>query len=325
MKTRIAVLTVMLLALLMGCAKKLSPEQQAQADALRGELAVVTKEVTDAAASSEQYSGGFLKLLTTMRLEILRTNQALIQQRIHAIESGTPVTVATTVTNPDQSLAKSLADEIMKQTITTEDADRKAAGYTGGLLGMMALMNAATERNTLAMLRQRFLVAKYGLAALPAVSPPKEDLTSSASAAEAHPKIAAIPEEPPAAKDPEIQLREQILDPILLGKKFTKQNYQDYIFFDIKFDPKGLDRPARAIKGLLRFTDLFDEQKFALRWTIEKPIVPGTAYTEKGSGFEYNQFADDHQWILTTEKENMKVKFRVDSILYEDGTKRTFD
>jgi hypothetical protein len=129
----------------------------------------------------------------------------------------------------------------------------------------------------------------------------------------------------PVAGDSREELREQILDVTLLRKHFAKQDYQDYVFFDVAFSAKGLDKPARAIKGLLRFTDLFGEQKFGLKWTIEKPIAPGAIYTEKGSGFKYNQFIDSHQWVQSTEKENMKVKFRVDSILYEDGTTRTFD
>ncbi len=94
---------------------------------------------------------------------------------------------------------------------------------------------------------------------------------------------------------------------------------------DVGFDAKGLDKPARAIKGVLIFTDLFGEQKFGLNWTIDKPIAPGAAYVEKGSGFKYNQFNDAHQCILNTEKDNLKVKFRVDNILYQDGTTRAFD
>lgn len=111
----------------------------------------------------------------------------------------------------------------------------------------------------------------------------------------------------------------------LLRKQYATQDYQDYVFFDIVFNAKGLDKPARAIKGVLRFTDLFGEQKFAVKWTIEKPIAPGTTHTEKGSGFKYNRFIDSHQWVRSTERENMKVKFRVDNILYQDGTTRAFD
>jgi len=73
------------------------------------------------------------------------------------------------------------------------------------------------------------------------------------------------------------------------------------------------------------FTDLFGEEKFGLRWTLEKPIAPGASYTEVGSGFDYNKFMDSHQWVRHTAMEDMKVKFRVDHILYQDGTKRDLD
>ena len=57
---------------------------------------------------------------------------------------------------------------------------------------------------------------------------------------------------------------------------------------------------------------------------IRDPIEPRDVLARR-KWFKYNQFVDSHQWVRSTEKENMKVKFRVDSILYEDGTTRTFD
>jgi hypothetical protein len=248
---------------------------------------------------------------------MLKTNEALIQQRIHAIESGAKVAVQTTATKPDPERAKELEAELTKQELKVSEAEGKASAYSGGLVAAMALMSAATERNSLAMLRQQYLIAKHGLA-----SPHLASGTPTSSPVGVQ---AAISEPGQSERDPEESLREEILEATLLRKNYTKQDYQDYIFFDITFNAKGLDKPARAVKGALRFTDLFGEQKFALRWTIEKPISPGATYTEKGSGFKYNQFIDSHQWVRTTDKNNMKVSFRVNSILYEDGTTRSFE
>lgn len=311
--------TIFISVFLGACTRSLSPEEQAHVQALRTELEATKKEISSAEVQDAHYDGGLIKTLIAFRLEILKTNEALIQQRIHAIESGARITVETVATKADPDRAKQIEAELMKQELRASEAESKASSYSGGLVGAMAMVGAATERNSLAMLRQQYLITKHGLASLQQNSATP---TTSAQETIAAPTEVAVA---PTTDDSDEVLREQILDVTLLRKQYAKQDYQDYVFFDVAFTPKGLDKPARAIKGLLRFTDLFGEQKFGLKWTIEKPIAPGTTYTEKGSGFEYNQFTDSHQWVRSTEKENMKVKFRVDSILYEDGTTQNFD
>lgn len=305
-------------ALLAACTRSLSLEEQAQVQALRTQLEATKTEVIAAEVQNAQYASGLVKALISLRLEILKTNEALIQQRIHAIESGSKVTVETVATNADPERAKQLEAELTKQELKVSEAEVKASLYSSGLVGAMAVIGAATERNSLAMLRQQYLIAKHGLA-----SPQQGPATS--TPAQASESVSGDIAAGSTSYDADVELREQILDVTLLQKQYAKQDYQDYVFFDVAFNAKGLDKPARAIKGVLRFTDLFGEQEFALKWTIEKPIAPGTTYTEKGSGFEYNQFTDSHQWVRNTDKENMKVKFRVNNILYQDGTTRTFD
>jgi hypothetical protein len=56
-------------------------------------------------------------------------------------------------------------------------------------------------------------------------------------------------------------------------------------------------------------------------WTIDDPIGPGDKDVEKGTGFEYNQFKDSHQWVRSTDLADMTASFTVASILYEDGTR----
>lgn len=315
----IALCVVFASVLLMSCTKSLTPEEQAQVQALHTELEATKKEVAAAEAQNSQYSSGLVKVLVTLRLELLKTNEALIQQRIHAIESGAKVTVETVATNPAPERAKELEAELTKQQVKVTEAEANASLYSGGLVGAMAMMGAATEQNTLAMLRQQYLVAKYGLAALPQ----EGSVASTESAAQLTETSSSAA--PPAADDDDQKLREEILDATLLRKHYAKQDYQDYVFLDVAFNAKGLDKPARAIKGVLWFTDLFGERKLALKWTIEEPIVPGITYTEEGGGFKYNQFTDSHHWVRNTAKENMKVVFRVDNILYEDGGYRSFD
>lgn len=319
MRSQLSVCVLCICLALVGCKKSLSSEELAQVQALRTELDATKQEVSATELQNAKFSGGLVKALIALRLETLKTNEALIQQRIHAIESGAKVTIETVASKADPDRAKMLEEEMMKQELKVSEAEAKANLYSGGLAGTMAVMGAATERNSLAMLRQQYLVAKYGLASpqLGALSPNVSSQTSESS-----PK-AGVPEATPTVADRD--LREQVLAVTLLKKKYAKQDYQDYVFFDISFNPIGLDKPARAIKGVLIFTDLFGEQKFALNWTIEKPVSPGVAHVEKGSGFRFNQFIESHQWVRNAEQDNMKLKFRVDSIIYQDGTSRAFN
>lgn len=309
------ILGICCMLLLGACSRGLSPEEQAQVQMLRSELDATKKEVVAATNKDAQYSGGVIKAFTTLRVEILKTNEALLQQRIQAIESGAKITIQPSVTAPDPGRAKALEEDLAKQEKKLEDSLSRAQA-SGGLIGAMAHMAAATEANTLSLLRQQYLVAKYGLA-----SPNLGVNVATPSS----------PDEPPSAAAPKTnevdideQQRSQIVTSTLLRKQYAKQDYQDFIWFDLKFDAVGLDKPARAIKGRLVLTDLFGEQKFAIRWTVDRNVAPGASFTEKGTGFEFNQFTDSHQWVRSTDFQNMKAKFLVDSILYEDGSLREF-
>lgn len=294
----------------------MSPEAKAKVAALNQELTSTNQTLAAAKAMDAKYTGGAVKAFTTLRVQIIETNKELLKQRISAIESGAPVTVKVVTTKPDPKRAKALATELATQEKKAETAQSKAASAGGGLVGAMAHMESATEQNTLALLRQQYLIAKYGLAPL--------NITSHAGAeSDTNNQMAQTPSASPNTVD-DNKVQFEIIEPTILSKRFAKQDYQDYIWFNIKFDAKGLDKPTRAIKGALILTDLFGEPKFGLNWTIDKPMSPGGTYTEKGSGFKYNQFLDSHQWVLATDLKDMKAKFRVDSILYADGTRRDF-
>lgn len=99
------------------------------------------------------------------------------------------------------------------------------------------------------MLRQQYLIAKHGLASAEygASAPSAPIQTLETPPQSEAPEAPEAPEATAATADQE--LREEILDVTLLRKQYAKQDYQDYVFFDIAFSPNGLDKPARAIKG----------------------------------------------------------------------------
>lgn len=78
------------------------------------------------------------------------------------------------------------------------------------------------------------------------------------------------------------------------------------------------------MKGQFVFADVFDDVKLRLNYTLDDPLVAGRSTTLDGIGFNYNQFMFDHHWMKSTSLDNMNIWFAVDSILYEDGSKKDF-
>lgn len=157
-------LSILSIALLQGCGEKdLSPEQKAYVSKLESELVTTKKDIDSANKASSSYSGGLLKALIETRVEILKTNQALLEQRILSVQSRGSTKIETAVTQQDDVLASKLAEEIAQIKSEIKAARDDAAQYSGGLIQVMKLSTVATKEQSLAMLEQRHLVAKYGL------------------------------------------------------------------------------------------------------------------------------------------------------------------
>lgn len=158
---------------------------------LRAEMVRVCQEIAAAEAEDALYSGGLVKSMIAVRLQVIRTTKALIEQRIHALESGAPITVVTQAADPDEPRAKHLAEELQTQSELLQQARAEASLYTGGLVYSLKLSTVATHEQTLANLSQQSLLARYGLV-LPAPAP---CTTAPATSNAAQPAI-QIPSEP---------------------------------------------------------------------------------------------------------------------------------
>ncbi|HBV90875.1 hypothetical protein NIM72_16980 [Pantoea sp. B550] len=151
--------------ILTGCGpKELSPEEKQKVEQLKVELSQTESEISSANATNQNYSGGLIKTLISARVEILKTNQALIKQRIDAIESGAKITMDVHVIKPDEAAADSVKSEIDALNAQISQAKAEANQYSGGLVLAMKLAAIATQEQTMAMLQQRYLSARYGLA-----------------------------------------------------------------------------------------------------------------------------------------------------------------
>jgi hypothetical protein len=190
----------LLLATLSGCFnKELTPEEKALTEALRNELNSTKQEIGVANSTASTY-GGAIKLLATARLEILKANEALLEQRIQAIASGAKINIQVPAVQPDQVLASSIANEITTAKAGIAAGQIEANQY-GGLIKALKFATVATQEQTLAMLEQRYLSAKYGLPQ-PTIGAPTSGQLSAATST-----VAPSPQPSPApAPEPEERL-----------------------------------------------------------------------------------------------------------------------
>lgn len=293
-----------------------TPEQRAIIAQLREEVARIDEDLAVAKIEDDKLKGGLIKAQIGLRMEIMLNTRALIQQRIRVLELGAklvPIEVA--ATQPDPTLVADIERDIVTTKEKIVATKEEAAKYRGGLILAQLESAIATQEGTLAMLQQRQMMAKYGLArtTVPDQREVGSRQASSASTSSSQERKQAKP-----------SVADTILTVNLLGKRRTKQKYGEFIFFDLDLIAEGLDRPARAIKGVMKFTDLFGEAKVHVNWTLDDPVTPGATIVQRGVGPSYNQFTDTDRWLDNTALTNMRAVFTVKSILYEDGTRKDF-
>ena len=116
----------------------------------------------------------------------------------------------------------------------------------------------------------------------------------------------------------------EIIFVTVTNKRLSTQGYDDYVLFDVSFNPTNLSKSARAVKGTFIFADLFSEVKYRISYTIDDAIHPNSPFLAQGIGIDYNQFMDTHKWFNYNDLEDMTIWFRVDSIIYADGEREDF-
>lgn len=278
---------------------------------LQEESTTISKQIEQAQSESEKYSGGLIKTLIDSRIATLKLTKALVDQRITAIKTGAKLKIEAPATPAQPDEAAALAKEIESIDQRIEKTQQNADQYSGGLIKAQLLSTIATMQETRALTEQRMLAAKYGLGRPQASGDRNTDVN-------------VKPASEQKASKAKPQASEQIISVTLLNKVFSEKKYGHGIYFDLKFTASNLDKPARAIKGSLLINDLFGETIMAIKWPLNDPIAPNESKTETGTGFDYNQFMSEHQRIRDTSLENLRASFRVDSILYEDGTRQDF-
>ena len=102
------------------------------------------------------------------------------------------------------------------------------------------------------------------------------------------------------------------------SKGFSTYDYQDYITYKFIVQNKS-DKNIRAIKGSVTFTNLFDETIKSLSLVYDQPINSGSEATYNAQT-DYNQFIDSDKALRNKDLEDMKVLWKPEKIIFEDGT-----
>src|SRR5690606_22654295 len=101
-------------------------------------------------------------------------------------------------------------------------------------------------------------------------------------------------------------------------KGYVEIDYQDYITYKFVIQNKS-DKNIRAIKGSITFTNLFDEEITSLSFVYDQPIQAGHE-TNWNATTDYNQFIDEDQILKNKDLKDLKVVWKPEKIIFEDGT-----
>ena len=193
-------------------------------ESLRVEQSQINESINQAEGEDSKFSGGLIKALIGVRLELLKINSALVQQRINAIESGAKIKVKLYEVKPDPERVRNLQYEMDSIKSEIRAKEEEIAKYRGGLIKVTLMSSVATMNNTLAMLQTEHLKAKYGIYWMPDTG---KKLTNT-----------SLP--PPSKKVAKTdRADERILVPTITNKRYDKYKYDENIWFDITWNKIG--------------------------------------------------------------------------------------
>lgn len=238
-----------------------TPEQKQMIAGLKDDLKRIQQEIDQAVQEDARYSGGLIKALLGVRVEILKTNAALVEQRIHTLEGGARQNVVVNVTKPDPARADELVNEIAAQEKKVAEARREADRYTGGLVKALSESTVATAKNSLAMLEQQYFIAKYALA-MPA---PLQGLPETSKTLSVGVPGRATPGSAPSGSKAGSCLKIESFDSSVLSS--------NNVYTELAWKVDVVNSCAEPFGVRVTFT-IFDQDEFELDSDSEKVFVP---------------------------------------------------
>lgn len=144
---------------------------------LEGDIAAVRQELVAAEAEAAQYgTGSALHLLSMYRVTTLKTSEAMLTQKRYSMLRRIDLVfnVEGRAHTADPAKIAGLEVELTRAQAERDRLVAEAALYAGGLVQVVALMNAATSEMAVSQVRLGLLAERYGLM-LPAPTTPEPE------------------------------------------------------------------------------------------------------------------------------------------------------
>ena len=152
--------------LVTGCGPKgLSAEDQKLTEQLKTELAQTDSDISLATKDAQQQSAGLVSELNASRLNILQENKQMLQQKIDAIAAGDKNKAQPTSGKRDVAGAAQAKQKIDEMQAGIAETEKEAAKLTDGVILELTQAGLAAQKQTLAKMRQLYLMDQYGLPA----------------------------------------------------------------------------------------------------------------------------------------------------------------
>ena len=156
---KILFLVILLLA---GCSNVPSTEE------IESDIGLLDKEIKEATATVQDYSGGLLAILANVRLETLQSTKAMLEQKKTGFKRYIPVSYSIDgkkYSPPENKndLLQELGQDLENTKNDLADAEKESNQYGGGLLGVLSLTKVATVKNSIAFLEQKRLLLKHDI------------------------------------------------------------------------------------------------------------------------------------------------------------------
>jgi hypothetical protein len=147
--------------LVVSCSKEPTTEDLKLLADLRKDMKTIKEEIENSTMVTGDISDT-LNQLIQIKVETLKINAALLDQRINAIESGATFKTILYQRAEEPWQAKKLAEEIASLKSEMSSSTVEVSKNNTALHNLIAVTEARRNQ-TLALLEQRYLVAKYGL------------------------------------------------------------------------------------------------------------------------------------------------------------------
>ncbi len=307
--------------------------KQEDTSRLDAQIEATKKQIAESENELKKYKEGApLYSLVTLRASSYKQSLAMLEQKraSYLFYFKTSYQVNGSAYQPPLDLAEKLSklkENLKNAKSDWEMAKKKAAG-AGGLMAVVAVLEAETKGLTVAQLEYQVTAYENGFP--PYMSPgdavkiPEVEAVKDTAKLEKPSKQQDLSGVAPTKEQIEAEMLKTAVDVKLLQKKnipsdYRNGRYEDLVSIELEYENKT-EKEIRAFTGVTVFSDIFDRPFHRISLTVDDRIPPGKRIVDKGKTVKINKFSQEDQQLVAKEVENIKFSFEPKSILFSDGS-----